>query len=221
MGSSPSPDALAGEALVLTGGPQRPDATGNDSEPDSALIRAAREGDRSAYARLYHRFAPMVHGLLLTRVARDLADDLVQDVFLKALSELGTLRDDMRFGAWIAAIARRRAVDFYRRERERQDDGERIEGTAVPEASSARAEANAVLSVLQSLPEAYRETLVLRLVEGMTGPEISSRTGLSHGSVRVNLHRGMKLLRERLRNRPERGPTRRREREGDEESTDG
>jgi RNA polymerase sigma-70 factor, ECF subfamily len=48
------------------------------------------------------------------------------------------------------------------------------------------------------LPEAYRETLILRLVEGMTGPEIAARTGLSHGSVRVNLHRGMQQLREKL-----------------------
>jgi RNA polymerase sigma-70 factor (ECF subfamily) len=48
------------------------------------------------------------------------------------------------------------------------------------------------------LPEAYRETLVLRLVEGMTGPEIAARTGLTAASVRVNLHRGMKQLREKL-----------------------
>jgi RNA polymerase sigma-70 factor (ECF subfamily) len=48
------------------------------------------------------------------------------------------------------------------------------------------------------LPEAYRETLLMRLVEGLTGPEIALRTGLTPDSVRVNLHRGMKLLRERL-----------------------
>ena len=45
------------------------------------------------------------------------------------------------------------------------------------------------------LPEAYRETLVLRLCEGLDGPEIAARTGLTHGSVRVNLTRGMALLR--------------------------
>ena len=56
----------------------------------------------------------------------------------------------------------------------------------------------AVLATIRSLPEAYRETLTLRFVEGMTGPEIALRTGLTEGSVRVNLHRGMKLLRERL-----------------------
>jgi RNA polymerase sigma-70 factor (ECF subfamily) len=51
---------------------------------------------------------------------------------------------------------------------------------------------------LRSLPEAYRETLTMRLVEGLTGPEIAEATGLTAGSVRVNLCRGMELLRELL-----------------------
>ena len=55
-----------------------------------------------------------------------------------------------------------------------------------------------MLEIIRSLPEAYRETLVLRLVEGMNGPEIAARTGLTPASVRVNLHRGMKLLRRKL-----------------------
>jgi hypothetical protein len=55
-----------------------------------------------------------------------------------------------------------------------------------------------ILSFVRSLPDAYRETLILRLVEGMTGPEIAARTGLTPGSVRVNLHRGMQQLREKL-----------------------
>ena len=61
-----------------------------------------------------------------------------------------------------------------------------------------RTDALAVLAAIRTLPDAYRETLVLRLVEGMTGPEIATRTGLTPASVRVNLHRGMKQLRERL-----------------------
>ena len=55
-----------------------------------------------------------------------------------------------------------------------------------------------MLATIRRLPEAYRETLVLRLVEGMTGPEIAERTGMQPGSVRVNLHRGMQMLREAL-----------------------
>ena len=58
-----------------------------------------------------------------------------------------------------------------------------------------------MLAAIQGLPEAYRETLVMRLCEGMSGPEIAEVTGLEPGSVRINLHRGMKLLREKTRHR--------------------
>ena len=63
---------------------------------------------------------------------------------------------------------------------------------------SERAEALRVLDIVRTLPGAYRETLVLRLVEGLTGPEIAERTGLTPASVRVNLHRGFKMLREKV-----------------------
>ena len=159
----------------------------------SSLVRAAREGDRDAFAELYRRYARMVHGIVLALVPRRDVDDLVQDVFLRALHELRKLRDPAAFGAWLARIARRRAGDYHRRAK---DALELPEGLAA--VAGAEAEARAVLAVIQGLPETYRETLVLRLVEGMTGPEIAERTGLTHGSVRVNLHRGMKLLRERL-----------------------
>ncbi|MDQ3228674.1 MAG: hypothetical protein M3Q13_02915, partial [Pseudomonadota bacterium] len=61
-----------------------------------------------------------------------------------------------------------------------------------------RLEAQHALAAIRGLPQAYRETLMLRLVEGLSGPEISERTGLTPGTVRVNLHRGMGLLRRAL-----------------------
>ena len=65
--------------------------------------------------------------------------------------------------------------------------------------SSSGKEASSVLSGrIRQLPEAYRETLIMRLVLELTGPEIAEHTGMTHGSVRINLHRGMKLLREAL-----------------------
>lgn len=161
--------------------------------PEAALVEAARAGDRAAFERLYHAYAPLVHGVLLARVPYSEVSDLVQDVFLSAFRKLGALRDPARFGPWVAIIARNRAADFYRRSRETE---ELHEGLA--QAKSHEAEASEVLEIIRSLPEAYRETLVLRLVEGMNGPEIAERTGLRPASVRVNLHRGMKLLRKRL-----------------------
>ena len=59
-------------------------------------------------------------------------------------------------------------------------------------------EAREALDAIRELPDTYRGTLLMRLVEGMTGPEIAARTGMTPGSVRVHLHRGMKLLRGRL-----------------------
>jgi RNA polymerase sigma-70 factor, ECF subfamily len=172
-------------------------AAATSSNDERELVRAARAGDRAAYGVLYERYAPMVHGVLLSRVAPEAVDDLLQDVFLKALTQLRGLRQDDHFGGWIAAIARNRAADHYRRTRETTSP-EALETVATGERSSATAQARDVLAALQSLPEAYRETLTLRLVEGMTGPEIAARTGLTHDSVRVNLHRGMNQLRERL-----------------------
>jgi RNA polymerase sigma-70 factor, ECF subfamily len=167
---------------------------------DATLVGAAQRGDRAAFGALYRRYARMVHGVLLARVPIDDVDDLFQDVFLIALSRLTTLREADSFGPWLAAIARNRANDHYRRslpeDQLTEDDSTAPNARAKP--SSVGATATEVLEAVQSLTEAYREPLILRLVEGMTGPEIAARTGLTPGSVRVNLHRGMQQLRAKL-----------------------
>ena len=160
---------------------------------ECALVLAARGGDRTAFGELYGRYGAMVHGILLARVPRREVDDLVHDVFLQALRRLGSLRRPESFGPWLAAIARNRAMDYHRRGETADELPAELPGRPHPEG-----DAIAVLTVIRNLPVAYRETLVLRLVEGLTGPEIAQRTGLTAGSVRVNLHRGMQMLRERL-----------------------
>ena len=157
------------------------------------LVRAVLDGDRDSFGRLYDLYAPMVHGILLARIPRSEVDDLVQDIFLHAFRKLHTLRDWAAFGPWIAMITRNRAMDFYRRSKETVEVTEDLRST-----DSDTSRANEILELIRALPEAYRETLILRLVEGMTGPEIAARTGLTPASVRVNLHRGMKQLRAKL-----------------------
>jgi RNA polymerase sigma-70 factor (ECF subfamily) len=162
---------------------------------DARLVREARTGNEGAFGRLYDRYARVVHGLLLSRVPREDVDDLVQDVFLMAWKRLEALREPAAFGGWLSMIARNRATDFHRQSIDHEELPADLEAH---DQTAEKTEAHAVLEVIRSLPEAYRETLVLRLVEGLTGPEIAERTGLTAASVRVNLHRGMKLLRERL-----------------------
>jgi RNA polymerase sigma-70 factor, ECF subfamily len=185
-------DATADMLLMR---PQANAATQPSTETPIAvtLVTAALEGDRDGFGRLYALYAPLVHGILLARVPRAEVDDLVQDIFLHAFRKLNTLRDRAAFGPWIAMIARNRAVDFHRRSRETVEITDEVRGS-----NTSDSRANEILELIRNLPDAYRETLVLRLVEGMTGPEIAVRTGLTPASVRVNLHRGMKLLREKL-----------------------
>ena len=169
-------------------------AAARTSSDEARLARAARAGDRAAFGELYARYARMVHGILLARAPRREVDDLVQDVFLLALRRLDGLRNPDAFGPWLAMIARNRATDHFRRDREEAGElPDHLPGAPHPEG-----EAVVVLAAIRGLPEAYREPLILRLVEGMTGPEIAERTGLTPGSVRVNLHRGIQMLRERL-----------------------
>ncbi|HEX9936499.1 MAG TPA: sigma-70 family RNA polymerase sigma factor [Longimicrobium sp.] len=161
----------------------------------AALVRAAGGGDRAAFGVLYQRYSRMVHGLLLSHADRDDVHDLVHDVFVSALEKLHTLRDADAFGAWIGAIARNRARMHHRARHAVQPLSDDLAGTSRADEALG---ADEVLSALRRLPERYREPLVLRLVEQMSGEEIARQTGLSHGTVRVYLHHGMAQLRELL-----------------------
>src|SRR5262252_8287235 len=85
-----------------------------EAREDDRLIRAAVHGDRGAFGELYVRYARMVHGILLARVPPSDAEDLVQDVFVSAMKQLRGLRTAAAFRGWLAAIARNRAMDYFR-----------------------------------------------------------------------------------------------------------
>jgi RNA polymerase sigma-70 factor, ECF subfamily len=187
------------EMLLMSGQPSvapetQRDQLKRDHAPEALLVQDVLQGNRDQFGKLYALYAPLIHGILLARVPRDEVDDLVQDIFLHAFKKLHTLRNHAAFGPWIAMIARNRAVDFHRGSKEKVEVTEDLKSTSDPSVG----QASEILEIIRGLPDAYRETLVLRLVEGMTGPEIASRTGLTPESVRVNLHRGMRLLRDRL-----------------------
>jgi len=185
--------AALDRVLLIREAPMPANHSMGDFSQDAELVQAARGGDRAAFGELYERYVRMVHGVLLAHVPYAEVDDLVQDVFLIMLRRLDSLREPTAFAGWLLAIARNRAHDFHRRPREAVEFQDTA-GRNDPDEQEARA----ALAAIQTLPEAYRETLSLRLVEGMTGPEIAARTGLTPASVRVNLHRGMKQLREKL-----------------------
>jgi RNA polymerase sigma-70 factor, ECF subfamily len=173
------------------------------------LVIAVQRGHRGAFAGLYERFHRVVHAIALARVSAAEADDVVQDVFAEAWQKVAQLREPAAFPGWLTALARSRAVDRARSQ-QRRGVSYSLDDTAPSSRSSVaghaslsvapppRAEAVAALRAIRELPETYRETLIMRLVEELSGPEIAERTGMTPESVRVHLHRGIKLLRERL-----------------------
>jgi RNA polymerase sigma-70 factor, ECF subfamily len=171
-------------AVLTTTGPKPQEAM---------LVLAAQGGDRVAFGMLYEEYGRLIHGVLLAHVTYQDAEDLMQDVFVKALKQMPKLREPGAFAGWLIAIARRTATDYLRTSR-----ATRRVGSFLVEGVEPEDEAFAILELIHKLPESYRETLIFRLVEGMTGPEIAARTGLTPDSVRVNLCRGMKLLRDQL-----------------------
>lgn len=159
---------------------------------DADLVRAAQAGDVASFEQLYAKYVPVVHAILLGRLPPADADDVAQNVFINAYTKLQSLREPSAFAGWIVRSARNAAEDHRRT---MSDTVELEDAYVTHETQSDDAEAARALDAIRALPEAYRETLMMRLVEGMSGPEISARTGLTPGSVRVNLHRGMQMLR--------------------------
>jgi len=172
--------------------PFRLDLQRTEGQIESPARSNELESERE-FEQLYHKYGPLVHGVLMARLPRDEVQDVLQEVFLAAFRNLSSLRDKDAAGAWLVTLARNHAANHYRRSRKTEELTDTYEGQR-----SNSSEAAEVLKVIGTMPDSYRETLILRLVEGMTGEEIARQTGMKPESVRVNLHRGMKKLRERL-----------------------
>jgi len=173
----------------------------------AATARTAAKGgesERAAWDRIYRTLAPMVHAVLLARVGATDADDLTQEVFARAMVRIAELRDDHALGAWLASMARNEAANFKRGRWRLGAAMLRLVGASgnprggMNPSRDPRWSGEEVLAAIRALPEAYQETLIMRLVEGMAGPQIAAALGMTHGSVRVNLTRGMGMLKRRL-----------------------
>lgn len=158
-------------------------------------VQEARRGSQSAFNWLHRTFVPLVHSIHLGMTSKAQAEELTQETFVIAFGKLEQLRQSTHFGPWIAMIARRNRPS----ESLETSDLSASDDVAWPGSGpDARFNASQALQAIQKLPEAYREPLILRLVEGLSGPEIAAMTGLTPQSVRVNLHRGMAKLRHAL-----------------------
>jgi RNA polymerase sigma-70 factor (ECF subfamily) len=179
------------------------------SPSDEDLVLQARSGDRTAFEELVRRTSRLVFARLYLETGDvHKSEDLLQDTLLAAYKALRQLEDPAGFRAWLLAIAQNLVVDAARREARKKRTApprdERplslVRGDEPPPEEHAEREEmrQQVLAVLRSLPEEYRLPLTLRYIGGADYETIGIQLGLTNGSLRGLLHRGLKMLRAKM-----------------------
>ena len=165
--------------------------------PSDATLAA--DGDAHAFARLYREHAGRIHSLARRMAGDDDADELTQDVFVRAWEKLRTFRGESAFGTWLHRLAvnlilARRGAWAKRRNREAGDQ-------ALEWAPARTAQPELAMdfeTALRRLPDGAREIFILFDVEGYRHEEISELLGVSVGTSKSQLHRARMILREHL-----------------------
>lgn len=174
-------------------------------ETEEGLVRRARDGDRGAFEELVRRTTRLVYAKLYLETGDPVqAEDLVQETYLRAFRSVHRVTEPAGFRAWLLTIAQSAAIDAWRRGGKRRretvvlQNEQVLEGTPAPqeEENGKREQLDKVRSILQSLPENYRLPLTLRYLDGQDYESITMQLGLSNGSLRGLLHRGLQLLKE-------------------------
>ncbi len=160
----------------------------------------ARAGDHAAYERLYREHVAHVHALARRMAGDDMADDLTQEVFIRAWEKLATFRGEAAFRTWLHRLAvnwilSRRATRRRREARRAGDDAvlDDLEGRRARPGLEVDLE-----RAMARLPDGARRVFVLYDVEGYAHDEIADLLGISVGTSKSQLHRARMLLRRRL-----------------------
>jgi len=168
-------------------------------EPPSDVARAAA-GDVRAFEELYRTHLPRIHSLVRRMTAGRDAEELTQDVFVRAWQKLGTFRGDATFATWLHRLAVNVVIERFRTEqarRARLHDGEEIFDTLSAPAQT-RDIGMDFEAALEKLPDGAREIFVLHDVEGHKHHEIATLLGISAGTSKAQLHRARMMLRRHL-----------------------
>lgn len=168
---------------------------------EASDVERAAGGDHDAFERLYREHVGRVHALTLRMAGADVAEDLTQEVFIRAWEKLGTFRGESRFGTWLHRLAVNHVLS--RRETLRKREARHVTAEGILERVRAprRRDSGAALDVekaLGRLPEGARRVFVLYDVEGYGHEEIAEAMGISVGTSKSQLHRARMLLRRHL-----------------------
>ena len=182
-----------------------PSTIGDEKAAALDSIRRAQAGDVDAFEQLYRENAGRIFALCLRLQAGDSSDatELMQDVFIKAWRRMGTFRGDCAFSSWLHRLTVNTMLENARSDRRRiarvlpMDDTSRLEGEGTARSSGVDLKMD-MEEAVASLPKGARMAFVLHDVEGYQHQEIAEQLGVSVGTIKAQLHRARRLLRERL-----------------------
>ena len=166
---------------------------------DREVLERFREGDEAAVKAVYERFRGPVFAISMS-VLHDhgLAADATQQTFIKAWQAASTYDADRELGPWIYAIARRTAIDMYRKS-SRSVASDEVDLTSLPPSLDTIWEAFEVRSALDRLSDEERQVIKLSHFDGLTHVEIAENMGIPVGTVKSRSHRAHQRLLELLR----------------------
>ena len=175
---------------------------------DEQLVLATLRGDAPSFGLLVERYWKMVSALVLSRVHDSgEAEDIAQESFLKAYSQLHTLRDPRRFAGWLGKIAAQQCTNAIRRGIRQKallasETPEPMDLDAIPAYSSnpglTESQIRFVRQTVGRLPEKLQRLIIMRFTTGLSAVQIAEQLGKRPGTVRVWLHRAYKILRSEL-----------------------
>ena len=172
-----------------------------DFSSEEELIEELQRGSQRAFAAVYQQYSEGVFAYCLKILAdRQLAEDVVQETFLKVQQQARSIQHSKSFRSWIFRIARNEALMQFRRTgKNSQLEAESLWDEETPHERLVSAERSEVVNrLLDSLKHQYREVLVLLVYENMSYAEIAAVTGSTESSVKSRIFRARKAMVEKL-----------------------
>ena len=180
-----------------------PDNSGLTAANDVKLIKDTLQGDNSSFGVIVQRYWNMAIALALSEVGNiTQAEDIAQESFIKAYSQLSGLKDPSRFAGWLSMIVNQQCVNVFRKKAKEKIifNTEMLNSLLLcPSNPGLNVEqSNLVRQTVHRLPEKFRKVIIMRFVAGLSAAQIAKQIGKRHGTVRVWLHRAYQILREEL-----------------------
>jgi len=183
--------------------------TGKEEQNESALVRDAQKGEKEAFRLLLTRNWTWLRALVYSVVANaDSVDDIMQDICVQVIRKVNTLREPARFRPWMAVLARRQALRYSQRKRQRKVislNNEEVAGQQCDykagqllENLELREQYQQILQAVKSLPEIYRQVFVLAHLEDLTYAKTAEILDIPITTVQIRLVRARRMIFNRI-----------------------